>query len=227
MRARGYDIVPTRVGLAAVQRLAFRSCDVVVDVGANVGQFAERTRDLGFDGTIISFEPGSAAFAVLDRKARQDRHWSVHNVALGAEPGDGTLQITGNSVSSSLLDIAELHIAGDPASRTVATEQVVVSTLDEQLADLEGARLYLKLDVQGFELPVLRGATQTLERAAFLQTEISFAELYAGQSDWLELCQFLRDRGFWVRYLEPGYEDSRRGAMLQADLLFSTENATL
>jgi hypothetical protein len=112
-----------------------------------------------------------------------------------------------------------VHLAAAPASREVETQPVAVSTLDAEVPDWAN-RLYLKLDVQGYERTALDGAKRTLERVSAIQLELSFDHLYKGQSNWIELCAWLEDFGFVLRYIEPGYEDPKSGAMLQADFLF-------
>lgn len=223
-RALGYDLVPLAAGLPAMQSRLFSEIPTVIDVGANVGQYGERVRDLGFGGQIISFEPGREAFAILHGRAAAAGRWVARQCALGEASGVATLNVSGNSVSSSLLTVADAHLRAAPRSATVATEDVRISTLDTELRDVQQEPFYLKLDVQGFELPVLRGGAETLARTRAVQVEVSFDALYDGQTDWLDLCRFLQDRGFVVRYMEPGYEDRHTGAMLQADLLF--ERAT-
>lgn len=220
-RGLGYDLVPLGAGITRVQREVLEQTPVAVDVGANVGQYAERLRDIGFEGRIISFEPGSEAFETLASKAaRHGEKWDARKVALGDRTGQAVLKLSGNSVSSSLLEVAEEHLRAAPASEVVAQEEVPLSTLDEQLRDVPEAPFWIKIDTQGFELPVLRGATETLARTVGVQVEISFTHLYDGQTDWLDLCRYLQDAGFVVRYLEPGYEDKQSGYMLQADVVF-------
>lgn len=206
-----------------MQRNLLSEVSTVVDVGANVGQFAERVRDLGFGGRVISFEPGAEAFRLLQQHASRSGDWEVRKLALGQAPGVARLNIARNSVSSSLLQVENLHVRADPKSETAATEQVQVSTLDIELNQATQDPLYLKLDVQGFELSVLRGGDATLGKTRVVQVEVSFDDLYAEQTDWLSLCRHLQDRGFRVRYVDPGYEDRQTGRMLQADLVFVRE----
>lgn len=220
-RRMGYDLVPTAGGLPALQQAILRATTpVAIDIGANVGQYAERLRDLGFAGQIISFEPGAQAYELLAEKAKKQSHWHVRRRALSDQSGVAMLQVAANSVSSSLLPVAEEHVLAEPRSRTVSQEEVQVVTLDSEMQDELGRPFWLKLDVQGHELAVLRGAEQTLSDTYAVQAEISFGDLYHGQADWLELCAFLIERGFRLRYLEPGFEDRKTGYMLQADVLF-------
>lgn len=220
VRRVGYDVVPLAAGAPAVQAHLLRRCDLVVDVGANVGQFGERVRDLGFQRTIVSFEPGRDAFEVLAQKASRDALWDVRNCALGAGPSTGELFVSRNSVSSSLLRVEPLHVQAASSSVTELVETVGVETADAQLRSLSFDSAYLKLDVQGYESQVLEGASDTIDRSAVIQLELSFAELYKGQSEWLPLCQQLVQRGFQLFYIENGYELAGTGQMLQADFIF-------
>ena len=216
----GYEISATQAdavgGLARL--LEAKQVRTVIDVGANQGQYADQVRHLGFRGRMHSFEPGAAAYAQLSRAARSDPTWTVHQLALGSEPGVADLQVSHNSVSSSLLAVEKTHVDAAPESRTDRTEQVRVSTLDAECAEVEGPVL-LKIDTQGYELPVLRGASRLLDRVEVVQVELSFVPLYAGQSHYLELLGFLEDAGFAPFQLIPGFSDTRTGRLLQADLV--------
>lgn len=221
VRRAGYDLVPLTAGMLRAQKAQMQQAATVLDVGANVGQFAELARDLGFRGKIVSFEPGAAAFALLrDRAERSNDSWIARNVALSDRAGQAKLNVSENSVSSSLLNVQGLHLDAAPKSVTAYTEEVVVATLDDQVAELGTESPYfLKLDVQGLELAVLRGAKTALSRTGAVRVEVSFRPLYEGQSRWLEVCDHIQSHGFVVEYVEPGYED-KSGRMLQADFLF-------
>jgi FkbM family methyltransferase len=218
-RKTGYEIVPFAAGSRLLEQRALQTIDLLVDVGANVGQYAERARSLGYTKDIVSFEPGSQAFEILAGRAQRDPNWTARNVALGAHRGTTELHVSANSVSSSVLQVGDRHLQAAPNSAVVATEQVALSTLSAELADHPSDCLYLKLDVQGYELPVLRGGIDILRRVQVVRCEVSFDALYEEQSSWLGICSFLDEHGSVVRYIEPGYEDRASGFMLQADLL--------
>jgi FkbM family methyltransferase len=194
--------------------------DLVVDVGANEGQWARELRAEGYRGTIVSFEPLSAAHTRLARTARGDAAWVVHRTALGDHDGEGRLNVAGNAgASSSLLTMAESHERAAPDARYVAQETVRVSRLDA--LDLPaGGRLMLKLDVQGAERAVLAGARTTLERVRMVECELSLVELYDGQALMAELVDLLGSIGFALWGLRPGLADQARGQLLQVDGLF-------
>ena len=134
----------------------------MVDVGANDGPYASELRRSGFAGRIVSFGPGSSAFDRLSQRAARDNKWDAHRLAIGARRGGATLNVTGNSSSSSLLALNDLHVEVEPTSAVVATEEVEVAPLDELGVLRPGERALVKLDVPGYELEVLRGAEQTL-----------------------------------------------------------------
>ena len=77
----------------------------VLDVGANVGQYASELRALGYAGKITSFEPGRFAFAVLEEASRRDDAWQAFNYGLSDVDGPLALTLSENSVSSSLQQV--------------------------------------------------------------------------------------------------------------------------
>jgi len=222
LAAVGYELVPTRqserefvLGLLLRQHI-----DTLIDVGANQGQYAERFRRWGFAGRMISFEPMGEAFARLQRNATADPMWEARMAALGAEPGSATLRVSANSVSSSLLPIGSVHVEAEPASRTVRTEMVPVSTLDAELAaEAQEHGYWLKLDVQGYEKEVLLGATDVLTHTRVVQCELSTRQLYAGQPSYLDVLPLLDEAGFTPVNIVPGFCDPATGEMLQFDIV--------
>lgn len=205
-------------------QLARHGVDLVIDVGANDGGFVRALRAAGWSGPVLSFEPVAEAHARLTRAAAADAHWQVApRLALGEADGEHTLHVAGNAAaSSSLLPMLPAHLAAEPRSATVAQELVRVARLDSlELPALAAAqRPFLKIDTQGYEAPVLRGATATLARCVGVQLELSLLPLYAGQALWRELCDELARRGFEVWDLAEGFRDPASGRLLQFDAVF-------
>jgi FkbM family methyltransferase len=157
----------------------------VIDVGANIGQFASWVRASGFDGPIISFEPQPEEHAVLAAAADVDPEWIVApRCAVGSGDGTATIHVAGNSQSSSLLAMLDLHQDNAPTSAYVDSLETPVHRLDDMLADLgfDPADALLKIDTQGFETEVLRGAPLSLPVIAAAHVELSLAPLYEGQA---------------------------------------------
>lgn len=204
--------------------LRHRAIDLVVDVGANVGQYVEGLREAtGWDGRVVSFEPQAVAFAELQRRAAGDARWRVLRQALGDAAGTATIHVAANSESSSLLGMLPAHLAAAPHSVYVGVEEVHVTTLDAVLPPLlEGARrLWLKVDVQGYEMHVLRGAAAILQQhVEVVELEMSLLPLYGGAPTMVGLQSFLDAAGFRLAGIEPGFTDPRSGEVLQVDGLF-------
>jgi len=221
LRRVGYELAPISVGHTELVQglLARHAIDLLVDVGANQGQFAQEFRAQGFRGPMCSFEPMDAAFSLLQRTAARDPRWTVTRTALGDKAGEARMDVAANSVSSSLLPITAAHVEAEGTSRTTGHEIVTVTTLDAQLRDVKGDALWLKLDVQGYEHQVLLGAAETLGRTEVVQCEISFCQLYAGQTHYLDLLRFLDAAGFVPVSVVPGLNHPVTGEAMQCDLL--------
>jgi FkbM family methyltransferase len=201
-----------------------RRFDFVVDVGANTGQYGRLIRRCGHHGLIVSFEPLSAAHEALLSRAGGDENWTVaEKCALGAATARGTINVSKNSVSSSLLDVNSQHIDAAPRSEVVGTEEIRVLALDQCIESYVGEKKngLLKIDTQGYEMEVLQGAHRTLsEKVDLVQTELSLIELYDGQPLMLDVCNFLSRYGFKLRYVIPGFKDPVSGKPLQLDGIF-------
>ena len=218
----GYELVRMRRPATSFILRLIRENDInlLVDVGANQGQYAERMRAIGFQGGIQSFEPSSEAFALLSARAKRDSNWAAHHLALGEVDGEATLSVSNDSVSSSLLKVADPHLRVAPKSASAYTEEVHVSTLDQVLATTTDSRLWLKLDTQGSEDRVIAGAERTMASVRVLQTELSLVECYEGQADYRQIIDQLHAGGFRLVTVEPGTQDVTTGELLQFDAIF-------
>ena len=197
--------------------------DLVVDVGANVGQFASELRSVGYQGRIVSFEPLSAAHAGLTRAAAGDSRWEVApRVAVGDRDGEITINVAGNSVSSSVLPMLEVHAVAEKRAVYVNQETVRLSQIDTlAISYLQGARRpFVKIDTQGFEWQVLDGMAETLPRAVGVLCEMSLVPLYGGQRLWEDIIDRLRAAGFTLWSVQQGFTDPRDGRTLQLDGIF-------
>ena len=197
--------------------------NLVLDVGANVGQYASRLRRLGYEGRIVSFEPVAAAHAALSEAASGDGGWVVApRTALGDEDGTITMQVSNRSDMSSALTIRAETLTAQPKAKTVGVEEAPVARLDGLYPDhvAAGEFAFLKMDTQGFERRILQGAQESLGKLAGVQLEMSLRPLYDGESDYLELIDFLADHGFEPVLFLPGFFSKRLGRQLQIDAVF-------
>lgn len=225
VRRFGFDVERRRTVLADL--LERRGVDVVLDVGANEGQFGRRLRAWGYRGRIVSFEPLSAAFEVLAAHAERDGNWEVHNVALGAVESAGVLNVAADTVFSSLRRVAPELEAAFPDAAPECTEAVTVRRLDTLLTELDpvGRRPFLKVDVQGFEMEVLQGAAPVLDRMVGVQVEVTLNRLYVGESTMAELTGALERHRLILSLVEPVAYDPASGAMLALDVIFLASSA--
>lgn len=196
--------------------------DLVLDVGANRGQTGKSFRDLGFKGRIISFEPLQDAFQILSKTAQRDDAWQAYNFALGSSDMTAAINVSGNSVASSLLDMLPGHVNLTPDSHYIGQQQIEVRTLDSLFDSLseKAHNIYLKIDTQGFEKEVLAGAAKSLPRIATLQLELSFVPLYRDAPLFQDVCEYLGARDYQLVSLEPVFVDNNTGRILQMDGIF-------
>jgi FkbM family methyltransferase len=219
----GWELRPTAgdAERRRLQLLAAERIDLVLDVGANVGQFAMRLRSSGYPGRIVSFEPYGTAYRQLERSASHDPLWEAQRLALSDSEGEAELNVAGNSFSSSLLPMAAAHLESASDSAYVAAERVRTARLDSLWEDVVGdSRVWVKLDVQGYEMHVLRGMGERLDDIRVVETELSLTPLYEGAVPWRDAVDWLEERGFALAGVEPGFENPRSGRMLQFDGVF-------
>jgi FkbM family methyltransferase len=167
--------------------------DCVLDVGANRGQFAKELRGIGYNGTLVSFEPISSEFQAMKQDFEGDTHWRGYQIALGSRPGMMAISIPKLTVMSSLLEATD---GGGDARK----ETIEVRRLDHVLPDLVkslgATRVFLKMDTQGYDLEVFRGASGCLDLIHGIQSELSVQPLYKNMPHYLEALDVYESAGF-------------------------------
>ena len=155
--------------------------------------------------------------------SRADPAWHIASrMALGDTDTEMEINVSGNSTSSSLLKMLPSHVESSPASKCIGNEKVVVRRLDA-LNDptINSARkIYLKIDTQGYELPVIRGATGIMNKVVGVQIEMSVIPLYEGQVLYQDILVWLGNAGFELWGVDPGFMNQTMGRMLQFDGIF-------
>jgi FkbM family methyltransferase len=204
--------------------LAWTGAKIVLDVGANVGQYGDLVFETGFEGTVISFEAIPTVHQKLSAHAMQKtRRWIVGPcAAMGAQRGNVAINVSANLVSSSVLPMRAAHLDAAPESRYVQQQIVAVERLDEVARELlpPAGQLLIKVDTQGYEMEVLKGATGLLPRTVAIQLELSLLPLYEGAPTFMELIAFVQSSGFELFSIIPGFRDPRSGRLLQVDGFF-------
>jgi FkbM family methyltransferase len=197
--------------------------DLILDIGANTGQFASEIRQCGYAGRIVSFEPLSQAHGELVQSCASDPMWEAYpRCALGDHDGEVVINIAGNSESSSVLPMLESHRNAAPESAYQGKETVPIKTLDAVAGQyLKGARAaFLKIDTQGFEWHVLNGARESLPHIKGILVELSLVPLYEGQHLWRDVIDRLEAEGFTLWAFKPAFSDLNQGRTLQVDGIF-------
>jgi len=182
-----------------------REIGMVLDVGANVGTFSRIVRnEVGFKGQIISFEPVSSSFAVLRSRAEADRNWLVFQTALGSTTCKSTINVTAASEFASFLAPKVGNVYPE-WNRVERREIVSVSRLDDFLFanQITPKRAYLKIDTQGFDLEVLKGASGAIASIEAIQIELSMRAIYDNTPNYTEVLSELSRMGFVVSGMFP------------------------
>jgi len=210
---------------AKMQRLlAYHNIDLVFDVGANIGQYAKLLRELGYSGRIVSFEPLSSAYSQLKAVSKKEPLWEIApQTAIGNQEGEITINIAGNSQSSSALPMLDAHLESAPESAYSGSETVKLSRLDTLAKDYiksETKSIFLKIDVQGLEKQVIEGATAILPLVKGIKLELSLVPLYEGQVLFKEMIDIIEKLGYELYGIEPGFTAEKTGRMLQMDGIF-------
>jgi hypothetical protein len=197
--------------------------DLVLDIGANEGQFASAIRYFGYSGRVVSFEPLSDAHAKLSSKSQGDLLWDVYpRCAIGDYNGEVEINISNYSVSSSILQISNVHSDAEPRSKYIGKEKVKILRLDSIDTPylLSSKRPFLKIDTQGFEWQVLDGCGQLLQKFKGILCEVSLVALYEDQHLWKEVMERLNGNGFDLWAIQPGFVDPFDGRTLQMNVVF-------
>ena len=203
--------------------------DLVIDVGANVGQFARDVRRY-YSGDILSFEPVPAAFEKLAANAASDSKWSVFNVALGSRETSMPMIVAKDTRFSSILRRNEFSaqrfegMSEETESRNVAVRRLD-QMLSEAVTDAPRRRIFLKMDTQGFDLEVFRGSANCLGSVAALQSELSLIPIYEGMPHWTDALAEYERAGFNVVGMFPFTRDD--GHVIEYDSLLSRRRGSL
>jgi FkbM family methyltransferase len=195
--------------------------ETVLDVGSNTGQFACTIRKILPSARVYSFEPIPECAADLRKRFARDRNFTCFQVAVGAEEGRARFFKNSFSPSSSLLEMANLHVNNFPYTRDQQAIGVDVRTLDSICSSLDAPpEVLIKLDVQGYEDRVVVGGQAVFSHAKVVISEVSFETLYMSQPLFSGIYDMFRELGFeyhgnWGQLTSP-----IDGRVLQADAIF-------
>ena len=200
--------------------------DVILEVGANVGQYARKMRNMGYNKQIVSFEPVNTDFEILKQAASRDKNWTVNNFALGNEDTTGYINISGKSDNSSILNMLPLHSQSNANLGYVGKQEIQIKKLDSIFNSFvkPGENVMVKIDTQGYEKNVIDGALESLKKISILQVEMSIVPLYENEMLFKEMITYFENLGFQLYSLENGHYNRNTGQLLQVDGIFTKAN---
>jgi FkbM family methyltransferase len=194
---------------------------IVFDVGAHRGESLFKIYNLLRSPVVHSFEPSPDSFASLSATFRDWPGLQLNNLALGEAKGEvGFRQYHGSAVNS----VLPIHRNTPNVLRDVPlleTVTVKMDTLDDYCARKDVDRIdWLKIDAQGYDLNVLKGARQVLAeaRVALVSLEVNFIPMYEGEGTFCEILSYMESRGYkLVDLYEKNYVNNTLSC---CDLLF-------
>ena len=213
--------------LQTIKLIKQHKIDLILDVGANFGQFGTDMRNMGYLGQIISFEPVNKCYQRLSLIA--DTKWQIENFALGDKNSKEEINISNKTIYSSILDVNEIGKSNFSNSiKVVGKQNTLVKKLDdiinELVNNLNKRRIFLKIDTQGYDNRVIRGSLQTLEHVKILQTEISCKGIYMDTPSVSQRLEELLNLGFSITDIFPVSRDKNTMEILEFDCLLIRTN---
>jgi FkbM family methyltransferase len=219
VRSTGYEIRRHHPDLA--EFLRSRSINLVLDVGANEGQFAQEIRSRGYEGKIISFEPVAETFEQLQQNCAADTDWDCRRMALGDCAGTIEINVSKNTAMSSIVSQTDVGRNSIYSADVVRVETVQIETLDAIFSGCSDRRVFLKIDTQGFEQSVLNGGKHVLPLLLGVQLELPLIHLYDGTWKLDEAVRFMREAGFTLSQMRPvTYYSEDPVSLLEVDCIF-------
>jgi FkbM family methyltransferase len=207
--------------------LTDRRIGLVLDVGANEGFFAQRLRERGYRGKIHSFEPIASVYRKLEDAARSDPNWDVYHFGLGAKSEQTQINVSDNTVFSSLLPTRDAAAGFNAESASSRAETIDVRTLDEVLP-VPPPNTLLKVDTQGFERQVLDGARASLSGMSGVLLEVPIMQLYEGNWQFNEAIDYMDAVGFVPAQFHPvNFHHQDNASLVEVDVLFRRRDTEL
>lgn len=210
--------------LRTVKILQHHNFDVVIDVGANTGQFAESLLDFGFKGQIVSFEPTSDAYKELSKRAQKYPNWDIEEqMAIGNDSGTITINISKNTVFNSIKKIDTEYATYNNDAQIIGSEEVPIKTLNSfKEKYFNGSKkVLLKIDTQGFEKEVLEGASEIIEQVDGIKIEVPLQPIYDDvKLTFKEMINTFYDLGFTCVSLDEVAVNKTSGYVHEMDAIF-------
>lgn len=201
--------------------------NLVLDIGANQGQFAEKLIQYGYNKKIVSFEPIKYIHNKLLNKSKNYNNWQIYKkCAFGKSKGFKFLNISENTVSSSFMDINKAHIKVEPRARYTRKEKINLITLNDYFKkkQFKNKNIFIKIDTQGYEKNIILGGAKILKNITGVMLEVSIIKVYKKEETYLGMIALMEKMGFTVWSIERGFTNKKTGQVLQMDIIFINKN---
>ncbi len=224
----GFDLHRHRPKADYWQFLRDQNIKTVLDIGANIGQFAKEAREALPEAQIYSFEPVKSCFETLEASFKEDREFKAFNYALGDQYEKTEINKSAYAPSSSLLKMSDTHKNLFPHTKDHSGEIIEVRRLDEIVKELNlpdgkaglNKNIFIKVDVQGFEDKVINGGIETFKKAKVILLETSFTELYTGQPNFDDIYEKMKLLGFTYKGSLQQKLNKHTGEVISEDSIF-------
>lgn len=207
------------------QELMSNEAKVIFDVGSNRGDITQAYLDHFPNSDIFAFEPVPEMADIYETRFKANNKVHLNKIALSDRAGSVTLYVNSSVDTSSLLPSQKIGASSDESCKTVSTIEVETGIIDDFVADQKLDTIdILKMDVQGSELAVLKGAKKALEqnKISIIYTEVYFKPQYVDQPLFYDIATFLKSYGYELQDLYDPYYNSSQ--ILWADALFVKNN---
>jgi len=201
--------------------------DLILDVGANNGQFGLMLREIGYKGKIISFEPTKSAYEKLLLTSENDSNWRCINSAAGMKAEKKEINVYSSSLFSSFYKPS--CYGADTFEKELGkftTEIVDVVTLNDFLNALRDGHknIFLKMDTQGHDVSVFKGANLHYKKIKLLLSEISISQIYNGMPSYRDALAEFENHNYFLAGLFP-MNFNRDGSLVEMDALLVKRKA--
>ena len=230
-----FAIIPGRMQATWRQRMFLKrflvdlDIDCVLDVGANVGQYGSELRRIGYGGQIFSFEPDPATFRRLEERSAHDKDWHAINLALGSIAGRADFNLMAVPLFNSFR-LPSTHETDSfmGCNEVIQTCEIEVARLSDILPKLRQqygfARVFLKMDTQGFDTEVFAGAGEVRNDILGFQSEVGIKRLYEDVAPWAEQITLYQDAGFVLAGMFP--VNPGEPEVMEVDCYFRSKGAS-
>jgi FkbM family methyltransferase len=197
-----------------------KECDLVVDIGANNGQWMNSIRNHGYKGEAICIEPIKENYLKL--KTRNFDKTTTLNCAIGNKNGYIYInQASNDGQSSSILELDSYHKSAAPEIKWLGRKKVKIYKLSRILETSQHNKIFVKIDTQGYEFEVLKSINKrTLTKILAFEIETNLVSTYKNVTVIEDVIKLLRGFGFKPFRLQNGFGMPNFGQQLQVDIIF-------